>query len=181
LVWIPYVKVLESINFKRNTRFKKMTGKGKHKSSGDAAGDVTSKTSLNGKIHSCEPVLMFPFSHPTRFISLMDNREKEVATINDMNDLNAESRNILKDKLSRRYLIPVIRDIVRVKREFGIYRWEVLTDRGRSEFYTKGRSENVTFLTDTRILLTDITNCRYEIKDTRALPRHARIELDKII
>jgi len=128
-----------------------------------------------------QPVSLFPFTHPHQFISLKDEKGKEIGIIKDLKDLSKEGKNLLKQELARRYLIPVIKDIVYIKEEFGNYHWEVITDRGRKEFYVKGRSENLSFVNEGQIILTDIENCRYQIRDWHKLPRKARVELEKVI
>ena len=137
-----------------------------------------------GKELICEevqPVFLFPFTHPIEFISLRDEKGKEIGIIKNLNDLPGEAKNLLKEELTRRYLIPVIKNIIQIDEEFGNYRWEVITDRGKKTFYVKGRSENLAFINDWRIVLTDIEKCRYEIRDWRRFPRRSRVELEKVI
>ena len=128
-----------------------------------------------------QPVLLFPFTYPSRFICLKDKQGKEIGIIKDMKDLSREGKNLLEQELGRRYLIPLIKDIIYIKEEFGNYRWEVVTDRGRKDFYVKGRSENLSFVNEWHIVVTDIEDCRYQIRDWRRLPHRARMELEKVI
>lgn len=128
-----------------------------------------------------QPTFLFPFTQQTQFISLRDENGKEIGIIKDLNDLTKEARALLRKELIRTYLMPVVKDIIQIKEVFGNYRWKVITDRGEKEFYVKGRSENLAFINDWRIILTDMENCRYEIRDWRILPRRAKIELEKVI
>ena len=44
-----------------------------------------------------EPRRLFPFTDPSKYVSLLDTEEKEVALIRDMNDLDRDSAKVLEE------------------------------------------------------------------------------------
>jgi hypothetical protein len=79
-------------------------------------------------------VRSFPLTHPWRYIALLDEKDKEIGIIEDLNKLDKVSRKVLKDELERMYFVPVITKIYEIKEEFGIFIWKTETDRGSRIF-----------------------------------------------
>lgn len=127
------------------------------------------------------PICSFPVSDHDRFISIRNVENKEIGMIKDIKDFPVDQQVIIRNELRLRYFVPIIREIQKIEEEFGMYCWETRTDRGKKTFYVKGRNENIVFRNKTKLLITDIEECRYEISDCTKLPRHSQLELDKVL
>ncbi len=140
------------------------------------------KMVIDGVVHQrVYPVSSFPVSGPDKYISIRDVEDEEIGMIENLKDLPIEQQALVRRELRLRYFVPVIREIYKIKEEYGTYYWEVKTDRGKKTFYVKGRNENIIFRDKTRLLITDIEECRYEITDYTRLPHHSQTELDKVL
>jgi len=79
----------------------------------------------------------FPWSEPTRFISLRDEDEKEFAMVRDPSDLDAASRCELERALAQAGFVLEITRVLRVEEEVEIRSWVVDTVQGRRHFQTR--------------------------------------------
>jgi Domain of unknown function (DUF1854) len=113
----------------------------------------------------------FPLSLPLRFLSVRDADNNEIGMIKDASELDAENLRIITEALERRYLMPIIQRVLRVKERFGTLDWEVITDRGLRTFTTRDLRENVVHPAPGRALLTDVDGNRYDVRDLYALDR----------
>jgi hypothetical protein len=123
---------------------------------------------------------LFPIRLPHQFISVSDGK-KEVGIIEDLKSFDHDTRKLIEHELDHYYAVPVIKEIIRVKHEYGFYHWEVITDRGPCEFYVKGRTETVSQTSEGGLSVTDINNCRYLIKNTAELPPASRVKLEQVL
>lgn len=127
------------------------------------------------------PLSVFPITNPDNFISIRDVEEDEIGLIKNLKDLSHDQQNLIRSQLRISYFVPTIKEIYKIKEEFGIYAWHVKTSRGQRTFYVKGRNENLVLRGNSRLLITDIEECRYEIEDFNKLPRRSLAELDKVL
>ena len=118
------------------------------------------------------PVHAFPMAYPDNYISLLDIKNEEVAFIKDLKDLDKESRRVIEEELTRRYLKAKIKRVHSIQMEFGVTYWDVSTDRGDREFVIRGH-ENTHWATDKRLLITDVDGNRFEIMDYTQLDPHS--------
>ena len=125
-------------------------------------------------------VRMFPFTDPDRYISIRTTGEhsKEIGIIEDMATLSKEVREIIEEQLDLRYFTPVITGINSIKDEYGYAYFDVMTDRGRCRFAIHMGGSDVVHLTETRIIITDIDENRFEIPDIMDLTPTERKKLD---
>ena len=114
------------------------------------------------------PVLTFPLSESSKYISLLDSEENEIGMIQDLKHLPKDSQNILRTELQRRYFMPKITKIYYLAGEFGVTRWVVETNRGEVEFGLKTRYDVVT-LDSGKVLIKDADGNRYEIENYHRL------------
>lgn len=110
------------------------------------------------------PVQASPMAYPNQYIALLDSKNEEVAFIEDMNDLDEVSKQVIEEEMARRYLKALVERIYSIQMEFGVAYWDVMTDRGRREFVIRGH-DNTFWVTETRLLLTDVDGNRFEIID----------------
>ncbi|MEZ8221686.1 protein of unknown function (DUF1854) [Candidatus Fervidibacteria bacterium JGI MDM2 JNZ-1-D12] len=120
-----------------------------------------------------------PISDPWRYLFVYDIEGNEVGIIVDFNELDASSREIVREELERRYHIPKILRILQVERlpQTGHTRWKVETDEGIKEFVVPG-SEHIYTARYPRIFLVDEEGNRYEIPNFEKLdPKSRRISI----
>lgn len=116
-----------------------------------------------------------PISDPWRYLIVYDGDGNEVGIIVDINELDTNSREVIREELERRYHIPKILRILRVERlpQTGHTRWEVETDEGFKEFIVPG-SEHIYTARYPRIFLVDENGNRYEIPNFERLDARSR-------
>lgn len=125
-------------------------------------------------------VRMFPFSKPDQYISIRTAEEtsKEIGVIADMGTFSGEVREMLLEQLALRYFTPIIEKVYQVKDEYGYAYFDVGTDRGRCRFVIHMGGNAVVHLSDTRIIISDIDENRFEIPDVSKLTIKEQKKLD---
>lgn len=125
-------------------------------------------------------VRMFPFSDPEKYISIRtpDEHSKEIGIIEDMKNVKKETAQMLTEQLNLRYFTPIITKIVNIKEEYGYAYFEVVTDRGACRFTINMGGHAVVHLSETRILISDIDENRFEIPDIMKLTTKELKKLD---
>ena len=107
----------------------------------------------------------FPLSEPDRFFSVQDGANKEVGMIIDPGELSNANRKLVHEDLERRYLLPAVKRILTAKERFGTVDWEMETDRGVRKLTTRNLGENVQRPAPGRIILSDVDDNRYDIRN----------------
>ena len=79
----------------------------------------------------------FPWSEPTRFVSLIDDEKKEFALVPDVGRLEAPSRIALENALAEAGFVLQVERIESVREEVEIRTWEVRTRQGPRSFQTR--------------------------------------------
>ena len=125
-------------------------------------------------------VRLFPFTDPDKYISIRENdeRAKEIGIIENLTEFPGETVKLINEQLALNYYIPVIEKIKSIKDESGNAYFNVTTDRGDHEFVINMSSNPVTKLTDTRLIITDMEENRFEIRDIRKLSQKELRKLD---
>src|SRR5262245_39637963 len=117
-----------------------MSSNGKH-SSGKSIAD-TAKFGLlrdqwgqltligaDGEKHpNVAPIALFPISQPEAWISIRSADGTELACVEDPRTLPADVWKLLKEDLSRREFVPIIKRIIRVSGNSEPCEWQVETD-----------------------------------------------------
>ena len=122
-----------------------------------------------------------PLSYPEKFLTLLDGKSEEIAFINHISELSAESRAVAEEAIRQRYLTSRITIITDLRNDFGITYWHVETDRGQRDFVVQSLSESCVWLSDAHILIVDADGCRFEIMDRHALDAQSRALLDTVL
>ena len=125
-------------------------------------------------------VRLFPFSDENKFISIREygNGDREIGIIEDLAEMTDETRDILEKQLSLRYFTPIIEKIYSIKDEYGYAYFHVLTDKGECRFAINMGSNSVTKLSDTRLIILDVDENRFEIRDVEKLSQKEKRMLD---
>lgn len=110
-----------------------------------------------------------PLSHPARYITFLDQKGRELYTVNRMEDLPEPERQLVEEELAAYYLDSIIEHIYELESEFGVAYWDVETPRGRRDFVVKDVQSSITWLSPTRLLILDADGNRFEIPDLRVL------------
>jgi hypothetical protein len=79
----------------------------------------------------------FPWSEPTRYVSLLDHEKNEFALVTDVGALEADSREALEDALAEAGFVLQVERIRSVEEEVEIRTWEVDTRQGPRSFQTR--------------------------------------------
>ena len=124
-----------------------------------------------------KPVPVFPVSGVAHYVSFLDSKDTEVLLLRDPDQLDCESRRVLRDELGRTYFVPKITQIYQIEDAHGAARWEVETDRGYRVFDIRDR-EDVRVVRRTRVLLQDADGNRFEIEDITELDERSQRLLD---
>ncbi len=125
-------------------------------------------------------VRMFPFLHKNELLSIRtpDERSKEIGIIENLSNMEPETVEMLEEQLTLHYFTPVITKIHNIKDEYGYAYWDVETNYGHCHFTIQMGGNAVVHLSDTRILIMDIDENRFEIPDVTAMSNKERKKLD---
>jgi hypothetical protein len=119
------------------------------------------------------PVLAFPFSAPTESISIVDEYSKEMAWIENLDDLDTESQNAVNAYLAVREFRPTVLRITSVSTYSTPSVWTLETDRGACKFELPS-DESIRRLGGNRLVLTHANGMQFIIKDLFALDARSR-------
>jgi hypothetical protein len=126
------------------------------------------------------PVRSFPVQAPNRGISLVRDGGKEVAWIDDLENLPADIRTLVTDELDGREFMPEIEQIVSVSSFATPCTWTVRTDRGDTEFVLKAE-EDIRRLGAYSLLVMDSHGIHFLIRDMFAIDKGSRKILDRFL
>ncbi|HEY0009097.1 MAG TPA: DUF1854 domain-containing protein [Tepidisphaeraceae bacterium] len=115
----------------------------------------------------------FPWSKAREFISVRDEKGKEQALIDRLDDLPAEQQAIVDRWLSANSFIPTITRVNAINNDFGYQEWDVESDRGRAKFRVQER-EDVRFLSGGRFSIKDVDGNVYAMPPLHTLDRHSQ-------
>ncbi len=133
------------------------------------------------KYENVQLVRTFPFTAVNEFVSVRQSNEEgtEIGIIENLEkDFEGVVKEVLKEQLAVRYFTPVIKKVISVKDEGGCSYFEVDTDAGISRFVVRSNDNSFIKLTETRIIIEDLENNRFEIPDLNKLSVKERKKLD---
>ena len=119
------------------------------------------------------PRRCFPLSRPGGFISLVDERHRERALIERVDELDPALRQALLTALAASEFLPLVVSIARVRHEATWSEWLVETDRGRRSFVVE-QEDHIRRLEDGRHLITDSFGMRFVIPAPEKLDEESR-------
>jgi ATP-binding cassette subfamily B protein len=126
-----------------------------------------------------------PARHRDKYLSLRwiieDNREQEIGLIRDLEEWPAEAQRLVREALSRRYLIHTVTAIDEITEEHNYLKVKAQTDLGERSFIMKWAYETAQdYGTKGKVLL-DVEENRYVIHDVAALPEPGRADFERFI
>lgn len=121
----------------------------------------------------------FPYERPNEFISVQDEDGKEYGIIKNLADFEGKGKDIIDEALRRKYFCPEIKKINSLEEQFGYSLWEVETDVGPMELVLKDTFGSIIRISDTYLVIVDVSGNRYLLPDVSKLDRksYRRIEL----
>jgi hypothetical protein len=115
----------------------------------------------------------FPWSEPHRHLSLRDDKEREIALIDDPAQLAPASRRALEDALAAAGFVLVVTRVVGVDEEVEIRHWSVETVHGPRTFQTHLDDWPRT-LPGGDLLIRDVGGDLYRLADPQGMDRKSR-------
>ena len=122
-----------------------------------------------------------PLSDPGHYIGLRDGEDKEIGMLRDLSGLDRESVGIVEEELAKRYFLPKVLKVLKVKDQFGIVVWDVETDYGKRRFTVRNMRDNTVQLSSGRVLMTDTDGNRFEFPDLERLDPRSLEVISKVV
>lgn len=132
--------------------------------------DGTLKVMRDGKSIAVLLRPCFPWSAPTRFLSLCENESKEIYLINRLEDLDDASRRAVEATLAESTFTLEVTAIKNIKKEYDLRLWVVETKQGPRRFQTK-LDDWPRSLPDEGMIIRDLAGDLYHVADPDALDR----------
>lgn len=133
-----------------------------------------------GKPQRVHPVRCFPLTDPRAWISLVDERGREITTIPDLGELAAAQRTLIETALDEREFVPAVTAIDRILVTPANALWHVRTNRGQTRF-ALGHEDHVRALGKGRFVISDIHGMRYVVNDMNQLDVRSRRLLSRYL
>lgn len=125
--------------------------------------------------------LVFPLSHPKRFVSIQDPADNEIAILEHLDDMRAEERDIILSALDRRYFTPSILRIDELKQDAGMWRFSVQTQRGPAEFFVRNWRDSAHEASLGRWQIHSVDGLRFEIRNIDELDIRSQNLLEQLV
>ena len=122
----------------------------------------------------------FPIATPDQCISILSAEGKELAWVENLNDLPANERDIATQALQSREFMPEILRLEGVNSFSTPSVWRVQTSRGPAQLVLKGE-EDIRRLSASRLIVADAHGVQFLIRDLPSLDRHTRKLLDRFL
>ncbi len=138
-------------------------------------------TAADGQIHEdVSPVRAFPIQAPSEGISIVCGDGREVAWIEKLADLPAETRKLVEEELQGSEFMPEVSHIASVTSFATPCTWQVTTDRGDTSFVLRGE-EDIRRIGRNMLLIADTHGIHFLIRDLAGLDKHSRRILDRFL
>lgn len=147
----------------------------------ETAGGFINLTYNNTTYENVTIIRTFPFTAPEQLLSVRetDGKQKELGIIENLiTDFDKDTVQIITKYLNLRYYMPVIEKILSIKETMGYVHFKVSTNHGELQFSLQSNGSHFSYLSDTRILITDLEGNRYEIPNTKNLTARELKKLD---
>ena len=116
----------------------------------------------------------FPLEESARYIGVFTAGDDELGLIEDPQQLDEQSRQVLLDELAKIYFQPQVIAFNELDEEFGVLRGQIETTSGPRRIEIRGYRTNVRMLSAGRAVIQDVDGNRYLIANWRALPQKTR-------
>lgn len=116
----------------------------------------------------------FPLEESDRYIGVFAAEDQELGLIEDPQQLDAQSRQVLLDELAKVYFQPQVLAFNSLNEEFGVLRGQIETTSGPRQLEIRSYRTNVRMLSGNRAVIEDVDGNRYLIANWRTLPQKTR-------
>ena len=139
-------------------------------------------TRPDGTLHpGVLPVRAFPLAAPEEGLSLVGPDGHELLWLSRLDELPAESRQLVLEELAAREFAPAITKIRSVSSFSTPSTWEVETDRGPTQFVLKAEEDIRRLRGRTALLIASGAGVHFAIADSTALDRASRRLLERFL
>jgi len=104
----------------------------------------------------------FPWGRFGEYISIRDDKGRELRLLEKLDDVDAASRSLIEEELALRNFVPRITAIESVTDELELFNWKVRTAAGPRTFLTN-RNEHPRTMPGGALLIKDVCNDLYVI------------------
>ena len=115
----------------------------------------------------------FPWSEPTRYVSLLDDEKREFALVPDLRELEPASRRALEDAVAEAGFVLQLERIESIDEEVEIRTWKVRTKQGPRSFQTR-LDDWPREVPGGGYVIRDVAGDLYHVADPKALDAHSR-------
>lgn len=115
----------------------------------------------------------FPWSEPSRFLSLCDEDDEEVAFVAEPASLDDDSRAALEEVLVEAGFVFQLVEVFEIEEEVELRHWRVRTSQGNRSFQTR-LDDWPRQLPDGSLLIRDVAGDLYQLLGPDHLDRHSR-------
>jgi len=119
-------------------------------------------------------VLMFPISHPARFVSLRytdpDDKVLEIGIIEDLTTFSPQAQDLVRASLGKHYHEQRILRVIKVRCEFSMLFFDIETQRGPESIIVPWRYDRAEDFGEKGKILLDALDNRFVIPDLEDLP-----------
>ena len=129
---------------------------------------IRGENTVATKLRQC-----FPWSEPTRHLSLRDSEDQEVALVDDPASLDAESRQALELALAEAGFVLEVTRVTEIEEEIEIRQWTVETRQGQRSFQTH-LDDWPRVLPSDGLLIRDVAGDLYRLADPGRLDKKSR-------
>lgn len=123
----------------------------------------------------------FPLSTPQEFLSIQGADGKEIAMLKSLYGVERDTLRLLEEELDRRYFTPRIEQIEALRQDAGMWRFNVATQRGPTEFFVRNWRDSAVEISRGRWQITSVDGGRFEIIDLAALDAGSLRLLDQLL
>lgn len=146
----------------------------------NAFGQLCFKSEVGQFHEQVLPVKAFPISLPEQCIAIVDRDGHELVWLDDLNQVSAENKRMIKEELADREFMPVLTKIAEVSSFATPSTWTVETSRGATHFVLKGE-EDIRRISKDTYLVSDNHGVQYLIENIQLLDKHSRRLLDRFL
>jgi len=116
--------------------------------------------------------LAFPYSDPEHFL-ILAAEEEEIGIVRAPEELDDDSRRLLREVVSKRYHVPDILRVLDVQDDHNATRWVTETDMGPRSFLVRDR-HNFHRTKGGDLIIVDVDGCRFRVRRGHGLDKLSR-------
>lgn len=115
-----------------------------------------------------------PLRYASRYVSLIDRKDREICLLDSLTGLPASSRALAEEELAAYYGVVAITRVLDLSYRYGPLYWRTETPRGEREFVVRWNADNVLRLDDGSLRLTDVDGNRFLLPPASRLDAESR-------